>query len=354
MDVAQTKTAGVAVIGAGMVAGTHLAAIADAHQELRLTGVLARRKGSAQSLLSKLDLPQLKNAIVYQNLEDVLSDGDVSFAILLTPPNARIDIVSSLAKARIPILMEKPIARNLEEAQQIVDICETANVPLGIVFQHRFRKASIAARDLVASGKLGQLYLAEINIPWWRPQSYYDEPGRGTYDRDGGGVLINQAIHTLDLALSLTGPVTSVQALSATTKTHEMESEDFAVAGLHFENGAVGSMVASTASYPGTAETITLHYDKASIKLNSGQLRICWRDQDEEILGEAARTGGGADPMAFTHDWHRSAIDDFSKAVALGQPSAVCGRHALQVHKLIDAIERSAESGAKIDMEASL
>jgi predicted dehydrogenase len=207
------------------------------------------------------------------------------------------------------------------------------------------RAASLKAADLVTSGALGGLGLAEITVPWWREQSYYDEPGRGSYARDGGGVLISQAIHTIDLALSLAGPVAQVQAMMATTRFHQMESEDFATAGLRFANGAVGSLVASTASFPGGAETISLHFDKASVHLGSGVLTVRWRDGREEQFGATATTGGGADPMAFTHEWHQAIIEDFADALIEERAPVASGRAALAAHHLIDAIARSASEG---------
>lgn len=350
MNAKQGEGVRVAVIGAGMVAGTHLAAIADLAGKVRLEGILARQASKALDLLATLNLPPLADARVFENLDEIAVNDGIDFALLITPPNARIDIVERLANAGKPILMEKPIGRNLSEARRTVEMCERAGVQLGIVLQHRFRKASLDARALMDSGKLGSLYLAEILVPWWRPQSYYDEPGRGSYARDGGGVLINQAIHTMDLALWLTGPVTSVQAMTATTTTHDMESEDFAVAGLRFENGAAGSLVASTASFPGTSETIRLHFDKASLELDAGVLRVTWRDGRIQQLGEVTSTGGGADPMAFTHDWHQAVIEDFATALRDGRSPAVTGREALGVHHLIDAIEQSAQSGRETNL----
>lgn len=352
MNAKPEEAANIAVIGAGMVAATHLAAIADAPEKLQLGGILSRQAGNARGLLARLELPALANARIYEALDEIAASSSIDFALLITPPNARLNIVECLAKAGKPVLMEKPIARNLEEARQIVEICEKAEIPLGVVFQHRFRQASLEARALVESGSLGQFYLAEITVPWWRPQSYYDEPGRGSYERDGGGVLISQAVHAMDLALSLTGPVSSVQAMAATTASHDMESEDFAVAGLRYADGAVGSLVASTASYPGASESICLHFAKASVELKSGVLTVSWRDGKTEHLGEIASTGGGADPMAFTHDWHQAVIEDFAAAIRQGRPPLVTGREALRVHHLIDAIEQSAQSGRVISLEA--
>ncbi|CAN0604978.1 unnamed protein product, partial [Ectocarpus sp. 12 AP-2014] len=185
---------------------THAAAI-NASKKVTLKGVAARRQESAQAFAAKHGVE------TYADAAAIAADPEIDFAIIVTPPNARAELIEPLARAGKPILLEKPVARDGKEAEQVVTLCEDAGVKLGIVFQHRMRQASKKATELVASGSLGALGVAEINVPWWREQAYYDEPGRGTYVRDGGGVLISQAIHTLDLALSLTGPVASVQAM---------------------------------------------------------------------------------------------------------------------------------------------
>ncbi|MEO0383578.1 MAG: Gfo/Idh/MocA family oxidoreductase [Pseudomonadota bacterium] len=326
-----------------MVAGTHAAAI-KASSKVVLKGVAARRPESAQAFAAKHD------AQAYADVRDIAADPEIDFAIIVTPPNARAELIKPLAKAGKPILLEKPVARDGAEAEAVVKLCEDAGVKLGIVFQHRMREASKKASELVTSRSLGALGVAEINVPWWREQAYYDEPGRGTYARDGGGVLISQAIHTLDLALSLTGPVASVQAMTATSRFHTMESEDFATAGLRLTNGAIGSLVASSASFPGGAETITLHFDKASLHLGSGVLTVSWRNGQTETFGASATTGGGADPMAFTHEWHQGIIEDFCDAINEDRDPVVTGRQALASHALIDAITASSKAGATVEV----
>ncbi len=334
-----------ALIGTGMVAGTHVAAI-NASSKVTLKGVAARSIQSAQAFAETYGVQ------AYGDVAAIAADADIDFAIIVTPPNARLDLIEPLAKAGKPVLLEKPVARDGAEAAAVVKLCEDAGVPLGIVFQHRMRAASLKARELVASGTLGSLGLAEINVPWWREQAYYDEPGRGTYARDGGGVLISQAIHTIDLALSLTGPVASVQAMTATTRFHAMEAEDFATAGLRFKNGAAGSLVVSSASFPGNAETITLHFEKASLHLGSGVLTVSWRDGETDSFGASASTGGGADPMAFTHEWHQGIIDDFCDAITKGRDPVATGRAALASHALIDAVTASSKSGATVELSS--
>ncbi|PRY21843.1 putative dehydrogenase [Aliiruegeria haliotis] len=346
----------VVLVGVGMVADTHVAAMA-ASDAVELYGVLSANADRAEAFAAKCaDIHGMDAPKVFENMEAVVADDQVDFVDICTPPNARLDLVQVLVAARVPVLMEKPIERTAEAAETIVRLCEEADVPLGIVFQHRMRESSQAMAGLLARGALGDLALVEIAVPWWRPQAYYDEPGRGTYSRDGGGVMISQAIHTLDLALTLTGPVSKVQAMTATTKLHSMESEDFVTAGLVFDTGVPGSFVASTASFPGHPESIALHGTKGSATLKSGQLTVDWQDGSSEVIGEAGGTGGGADPMAFTHEWHQGVLEDFAAALDEGRPPAASGRDALMVHRLIAALTLSSEQERAIhlsDLEQS-
>jgi len=343
-----TKSLNTVLIGLGMVANTHLRAVAELSDKLNLHGVFARDQNVAKGFANTAQEMTGLRPIVFDSIDDVASDSHIDFAIILTPPNARAEIIGPLANAGKHILMEKPIERNKSAAAKVVDLCESRGVACGVVFQHRVREASIKLQQIISSGSLGRFCVAEVLVPWWRDQSYYDEPGRGSYQRDGGGVLISQAIHTLDLLLDLVGDVDEVQAMARTTQLHQMESEDFVTAGLDFKCGAVGSLVASTASYPGDAESITLHFDRASALLKSGVLTLSWRDGRVESFGADASTGGGADPMAFTHAWHRDIIDDFCEAITDNRPPLASGREALRVHRLIDALIESSTTKTSI------
>lgn len=333
-----------ALIGLGMVSGTY----ADAFRNspgLRLAAVSAKGAASVQTFLEKHPDLDAKGATV----EAIAADPTIDFVILTTPPNARLDIVGAMVGAKKPILMEKPIERTLAAATELVRQCEKADVPLGIMLQHRARPVVADLRQVLPS--LGALVAVEVNVPWWRPQAYYDQPGRGSYARDGGGVLISQAIHTLDLMLSLTGPVAEVTAFVVTTAHHRMEAEDFVTAGLRFRNGAVGQLFATTASFPGRGETITLHCQKGSARLEAGTLTVDRLDGTTQTLGQAAASGAGADPMAFTSDWHRFVIEDFAQAIRDRIPPLVPGRTALEVHALIAALEQSGQTGRRIRLE---
>ena len=344
----------VALIGVGMVAKTHLRAVRDLAPLVRLRGVLSTMPERAQAFADTAAREEgVGDVLAYPDLEALIADEALDFVIVLTPPNARQAVLEALCAARLPILMEKPVERDLARATALVETCERAGIPLGIVFQHRFRSVSEQLATLLKNGALGEVGLVEVSVPWWREQAYYDEPGRGTFARDGGGVLISQAIHSLDLMLSLVGDVSRVQAMAVRTRFHAMEAEDFVSAGLTFRSGAVGSLQASTAQYPGGAEFIIVHGDTGVARLGAGQLALDWRDGRQEIVGEAWSTGGGADPMAFTHAWHQSVIEDFALAWQQGRAPRVTGREALRVHRLIDALIASSNAGRAIDLPSS-
>lgn len=337
----------VGIVGVGMVADIHCRALGELKDIARISGVYSRNRERLEQFCEPRSLTPAAS------LEALVNDPGTDVILLLTPPNARRDIVAAAASAGKHVLMEKPVERTLSAANELVAIARDAGVTLGVVFQHRFREASIKLREMIADGRFGNLAGAMAEIPWWRPQSYYDEPGRGTYARDGGGVLINQAIHTMDLLLSYTGAVSDVSALAGTTALHRMEAEDFVSAGLRFSSGALGSIVATTAAYPGSAESIALHFEQASARLQSGTLTVSWHDGRVETFGETSGTGGGADPMAFPHDWHASVMCDFLTAIKDGREPAVTGAEALKVHELIDAITRSSAEGRVVKLEGA-
>ncbi|MHA6299866.1 Gfo/Idh/MocA family protein [Devosia sp. CAU 1758] len=336
---------GLGVVGAGMGAKPHALALNALRNRIDVRGVWRRNRAELDQFCAEYDFPAA------DDYEAMLADPAINAILVLTPPNAREDIVAAAAQAGKHVLMEKPVERSTAAAQRIVESCESAGVTLGIIFQHRFRAASKALAEKVASGELGALQAVHLVVPWWRPQvGYYDKPGRGTFAQDGGGVLITQAIHSLDLMLSLTGPVKAVTALSATTGLHQMETEDFVAGGMEFENGAVGGLMATTANFPGGAESLTLNFAKVSATLTGGNLTLHWFDGRTETIGEASNSGGGADPMAFPFDWHMAQIADFSEAVQQGRQPVSTGRTALNVHRLIDALIRSGKDGRRVEV----
>jgi len=319
-----------------MVAEPHVKSLLELGDRVEVRGVFSRSEAQRQAFAARHGVPAARS------IDELLADPGLDAILLLTPPNARREIVAAAAAAGKHILSEKPVERGTAAALEIVEICERAGVTLGVVFQHRFRLASQALKRLVDSNELGRMAIVQVSVPWWRPQSYYDQPGRGSFARDGGGVLITQAIHTLDLMLSVTGPVSEVAAVSGTSFLHRMEGEDFVGAGLRFANGAMGVLTATTAAYPGGEESIVIGFERGEARLSGGTLRVTRMDGTVSETGEPSGTGGGADPMAFPHLWHRDGIADFVAAIVEKRQPLVSGREALKVHGLIDALHVSA------------
>lgn len=336
---------GIGIVGAGMAARPHALALKALAGRIEVRGVYRRDAAALAAFCAEYGFPPA------QGPEALLADERLDALLVLTPPNAREALVAAAARAGKHVLMEKPVERTMAAAERIVTSCETAGVRLGIIFQHRFRPASQKLGERIGEGALGALRAVHLSVPWWRPQSYYDQPGRGTLAQDGGGVLLTQAIHALDLMLSLAGPVASVSAIAATTGMHRMETEDFVGAGLRFANGAAGALMATTALYPGGAETLVLGCEKATATLRAGTLSLDWLDGKQETFGaQQGASGGGADPMAFPFDWHKAQIEEFVDAVQAGRDPVSNGRTALEVHRLIEALLRSSREGRRVEV----
>jgi predicted dehydrogenase len=254
--------------------------------------------------------------------------------MILTPPATHGELVAKAAAAGKHILLEKPLEISTGRGEALVAAAERL-------------------RALLAEGALGQVVGCSTTIRLWRPQDYYDEPGRGTRARDGGGVLLTQGIHTLDLMLSLAGPVAEVAGYATTTPVHRMETEDLACAAARFASGALGVIDATTAAFPGSPERIELAGTLGAAALAGGDLKVAWHDgRTETIAADASAGGTGADPMAFSHEGHRAVLADFLRAVRTGTPPRVTGREALKVHRLIDALLETGRSGRPVALSA--
>ncbi|MBX6369144.1 MAG: Gfo/Idh/MocA family oxidoreductase [Rhodospirillales bacterium] len=324
----------IGIIGLGMAVPPHALSLAELADRVEVAGAFSPDKEHRARFAATYGFP------VVDDISAILDDRSVTAVLILTPPATHLEVTRQAVAAGKHVLLEKPVEVTLARAEELVALCRRAGVTLGIVLQHRFRPGSVRLAQRLADGALGEIAAASVAIRWWRPQSYYDDPGRGTLARDGGGVLMTQAIHTLDLFQSLAGPIAEVTGFAGTTRLHRMETEDFCGAALRFANGALGTLDATTASYPGFPERIEIVGTKATAVL-SGRLEIHYQDGRVETFEASQANGGGADPMAFSHEPHRDLIADFLDALDEGREPRVSGAEALAVHRLIDALLRS-------------
>jgi predicted dehydrogenase len=333
----------IALIGLGMAVTPHAKSMIDLKDRVEVAAAFSPSEARRRAFAEKFPFP------LAESLDAILADKGIDCVEILTPPNTHLDLVKACAAAGKHILLEKPLEVSTARARELVDTCRKAGVTLAVMLQHRFRPAGMKLREMLRAGELGRIVGCSTVIRLWRPQSYYDVEGRGTRARDGGGVLITQGIHTLDLMLSLAGPITEVRGYAATSSVHRMETEDMAFAAVKFASGALGTIDATTAAYPGFAERIEIIGEKATASLAGSDLTVAHHDgRVTELRTEYGAGGTGADPMAFPNDWHRGVIADFLEALDGKREPVVSGAEALKVHHLIDAMLEAGRTGETV------
>jgi UDP-N-acetyl-2-amino-2-deoxyglucuronate dehydrogenase len=335
----------IAIVGLGMAVAPHAKSLMDLQGRVEVACAYSRSAARRARFAELFPFP------LADDLEAIERDRGVDAVLILTPPNTHLEMARRFAGAGKHVLLEKPVEVSTARAEQLVAVCREAGVRLGVVLQHRFRLGSLKLAGLLADGSLGRIASASAYMPLWRPQSYYDEPGRGTRERDGGGVLLTQGIHTLDLLLSLAGPAKEVTAFATTSPLHRMETEDLVCGAVRFENGAIGVIDATTACYPGLLERISILAERGTAVLTGATLEVFLQDGTRLEAGSEEAVAGGADPMAFPHSFHRRLIEDFVGAIEDGRDPHISGEEALKVHRLIDALLASSESRRVVALE---
>ncbi len=322
-----------AVIGLGMAAGHHARSLQDLADQVEVTAVWSPNEARRNAFANTYGFPAVDTVDV------IFDDPQIDAVAILTPPSSHSELALRAARSGKHILLEKPLDVSLDAAERIVAAASQAKVRLSVVLQNRFRPGMLVLEELLRSDRLGTIVEASASIRNWRPQSYYAELGRGTKARDGGGVLLTQGIHTIDLLLTLAGMPTAVKAFSRTSPVHVMETEDQVCAALCFGNGALGSLNATTAAFPGYPDQVQLIGTKGTAILSGGVLEA--RLTDGSVVTEGGGTSGsgsGADPMAFGHELHRALLADFLAAIRDDRQPKVTGEDALNAQRLIEAI----------------
>jgi UDP-N-acetyl-2-amino-2-deoxyglucuronate dehydrogenase len=326
----------VALAGLGMAVTPHAKSLLDLKGRAEVAYAFSPSAGRRGKFASQFKFN------LCDKLETILADASVQAVAVLSPPNTHLDLVAACAAAGKHVLLEKPLEITTARAEKLVEVCQRAGVVLAVMLQNRHKPATLRLARAVAAGELGRLVGASAYIKVWRPQSYYDEPGRGTLARDGGGVLLTQGIHTLDVLLALAGEPAEVKGFVTTTSVHRMETEDMVCAAVKWASGAHGIVEATTTNYPGTPERIELVGERATATLDGTLGEIRWHDGRKEVTGAEGTAGGaGADPMAFPHDYHLAAWRDFLDAIEQRREPLVSGAQTLRVHRFIDRLLQS-------------
>lgn len=334
-----------AVVGMGFIGGFHCKAL-ESVPEAHLVAVA-----------DVVDSPGLKsaqekyNVAAYTNPADLFKRKDVDAITIGTPSGLHGKIAIAAMKSGKHVLTEKPIETTLKKADAMIAEARKKNLRLGVVSQHRTDVGILELRDAIHKGALGKIVLVEAYVKWFRSQEYYDSGGwRGTWALDGGGALMNQGVHTVDmLQWVMNSPVESVLAQTATLAHKRIEVEDVAQALLKFRNGAMGTIIATTAAAPGFPERLEVTGTKGTIIVEKDQ--VTFRDiQGEEKKSQTASDTlvGAADPKAITNRGHVLQLQDFCRSIIAGRETMIPGTEGRKPLEIILAIYESAKSGKRV------
>lgn len=287
-----------------------------------------------------------------RNYEDLCRHPEVDYVDVCTFPDFRLQPLEICAETKKHIQVQKPIATNLDTAGKMVSVAAKAGIVLGVVSQHRFDDSSQFLHKAIADGRLGKLLQADAYVKWYRSAEYYSRPIKGSWSTEGGGALINQAIHQIDVLLWLAGAVSEVFGYWQLHALHKIESEDVITSLLKYDNGATGVLQASTAFWPGYTERLELHGTKGSATI-SGDKLTGWDVQNDE--GEPAPvdrevSSGASDPMAISLTPFERQFLDFGDAIKTGRKPLVSGEDGYRALELVSAIYDSCRDGRKVTL----
>ena len=346
----------VGIIGAGVIADFHAQAL-QAMDNTELVAAYARNQQKADLFAQKY------GCAAYSDLDQFIQHSGMDVVTIGSVSGVHLDHVSVAAKAGKHIICEKPLEVTPARVDEMIKVCDEAGVMLSGIFPRRFNDSTHIFKEALDGGRLGKVVLCDTAIKWWRTQEYYDSGAwRGTWDLDGGGALMNQSIHTIDLMLYLMGDVKSVSASGGLEAHHGIEVEDVAVAMVEFQSGARGVIQASTACYSNTGLPASIHIcgDQGSIMMVDDKFSI-WdlmhsNQEDDEILQQhglqSSQSGAGAaDPKAIDFQWHQRNFENALDALDKNETPAVDGKEGRRAVELICAIYESIKNnGAKINL----
>lgn len=346
---------GFAIVGCGMIARFHARALQDV-PETRLVALVSRKQSNAQAVMDHVGI----RCDVYAELAPVLTRPDVHVVIITTPSGAHLEPAVAAAEASKHVVVEKPLEITPDRCDRIIAACDRHRVKLCTIFPSRFGDANRALKAAIDQGRFGRLTLGETTCKWWRPQSYYDEGGwKGTQALDGGGALMNQAIHNVDLLSWMMGPVTHVSGFTATLAHERIEVEDTAVACLRFANGALGVIQATTSVHPGLPKTVAVHGDRGTVVIEQDDV-LRWdmtpeTEEDRAIKQQFAQktgaSGGSSNPAAISHVGHARQLQDFVASILNQREPLVDGREGRKAVEIITGIYQAATTGQTVRLE---
>jgi UDP-N-acetyl-2-amino-2-deoxyglucuronate dehydrogenase len=282
--------------------------------------------------------------------QEVCRHPNVDYVDVCTFPDFRLQPIEICAQTGKHVQVQKPISTNLETARQMIETARRGGILLSVVSQHRFDDASLFLAKAIARGRLGKLLQCDCYVKWYRSPEYYSRPIKGSWQTEGGGALINQAIHGIDILRWMAGPLKQVFGMWQLGALHKIESEDVVNAVMQFSSGATGVLQASTAFWPGYTERTEFH-GTAGTAIISGDKLTTWDVQNDSgdpapVSKEVA--SGASDPMAISLEPFERQFLDFGDAIAKGRKPLVSGEEGYQALEVVEAVYRSCRTGEKV------
>lgn len=340
-------TFNVGISGAGVIGNVHAGAL-EGVPNARLVAVAEPREEVGRAFADKY------GATWYGSYVEMLQDPAVDVVIVATPSGLHPEQTILAARAGKHVVTEKPMAISAEGATKMIAACETAGVRLAVIFQNRLLPDVFRVKRAIEGGQLGKIVLGNGSVHWKRTQEYYDANGswRGTWALDGGGALMNQAIHTLDVLQFLMGGVVSIQAQIATL-THDIETEDTAVANFRFGNGALGTMQATTSTNADRPVRIEIIGECGRVVMESNAVTVWEAEQEltDDLLTDADKAlVAGWEPNEHFGAAHRRQLRHIFDAIADGSEPPIPGREARKPVDVILGIYESARTGKRVEL----
>src|SRR5579863_3459826 len=284
--------------------------------------------------------------------EEVCRHPKVDYVDVCTFPDFRLQPIEICAQTGKHVQVQKPISTSVETARAMIETARKGGIVLGVVSQHRFDESSQFLFKAINQGRLGKLLQCDCYVKWYRSAEYYSRPIKGSWATEGGGALINQAIHQLDILRWISGPLKELFGYWQLGALHKIESEDVVNAVVRYANGATGVIQASTAFWPGYTERTEFHGTKGTAVISGDKLTTWDVENDSGEPAPVARevASGASDPMAISIEPFERQFRDFGEAITKGRKPLVAGEEGLQALELVDAIYRSCRTGDKVSL----
>ncbi len=339
------------VVGTGVGSGFISGAASELAKEgvLELTGVVARSRAKTEEFARRYGFKK-----AYSNIYDMISSEKPDIVAVSAPHYVHFQIALEAIESGVNVLVDKPMAINLREADELIRRAEVKGVKLGVILQSRFDDSFNFVKSLADKGALGRLIMGEAVVEWYRTEEYYlGSSWRGRWATEGGGALINQAIHTVDLLLWIMGEPESVWA-KVSTVGHNIEVEDLAVAVVKFRNGALGVIQASTAAYPGLPTRLEIHGLKGTVIVEGDEVKFMKLAEEAPSLKPPVKRTEGLKswerPEAVPIENHKRLLRDFVNAVLEDRKPRVDGYEGRRSLEIIRAIYRSSATGEVVSL----